>query len=118
MQIKLIKVGKTPLDFDIKSGKITFKGFLQYHTGKLILLKAKLYGLVDIECSHCAEDFELEVDEDIEFFISDGLYEDTDNIELDVIESFNSLADLDELLNSEIELIKSDYHTCKNCASL
>ncbi len=48
-------------------------------------------------------------------FISDGIYEDTDNIEIDVIESLDSVADLDEILESEIELIKSDYHNCDNC---
>ena len=114
MKIKLIKVGKTPLDFEIKSDEITFKGFLQYHSNKLILLKAKLAGLIDIECSQCAEKFKLDTDEDIEFFISDGLYN-VDNSDLDVIESFDSIADLDEFLNSEIELIKSDYIRCENC---
>ncbi|MEA2100925.1 MAG: hypothetical protein U9P72_12435 [Campylobacterota bacterium] len=115
MKVTLRKVGKTPLDFDIKSGEITFKGYLQYHSGKLILLHADLSGSVDTECNKCGEEFQLPLDEEVEFFISDGLYEDNNDIELDVVESFDSLADLDELLISEIELIKSDYHSCKNC---
>ena len=57
------------------------------------------------------------VNEEIEFFISDGIYEDENSIELDVVESFDGIADIDELLNSEIELIKSDYHSCKECES-
>ena len=117
MQISLRKITSTPLDFEVKSDEITFKGYLQYHAGKLILLKAKLAGSINIECSQCAEEFKLKVDENIEFYISDGLYEDSDNIDLDVIESFNSTVDIDELLNSEIELIKSDYHSCKHCKS-
>ena len=115
MKVILRRVTKTPLDFEVKSDKITFKGYLEYHSGKLILLSADLNGLVDTECSKCGEEFELLVDEKVKFFISDGLYEDENNIDIDVVESFNSLADLDELLNSEIELIKSDYHSCKNC---
>ena len=118
MKIILRKINNTPLDFDIKSDEITFKGYLQYHTGKLILLKAKLEGLVVTECSKCAEEFKLKVDENIEFYLSDGLYESSDNIELDVIESFNSTVDLKELLNSEIELIKSDYYSCENCKNI
>ncbi len=114
MKIKLIKVGKTPLDFEIESDEITFKGFLQYHADKLILLEAKLAGVIDVECSQCAEKFKLNVDEDVKFFISDGLYN-GNNSDLDVIESFDSIADIDELLNSEIELIKSDYIRCENC---
>jgi len=68
-----------------------------------------------LNCDICAEEFKLTVDEDIEFFISDGLYEDDGSIELDVVESFDANADIDELLHSEIELIKNDYHSCDNC---
>ena len=114
MQVTLRKINKTPLDFEIKSNEITFKGYLEYHAGKLILLKAGLDGQVDTQCSVCGEDFKLQVDEKVEFFISDGLY-DGDNIDIDVVESFNSIADLDELLLSELELIKSDYHSCASC---
>jgi len=115
VKVLLRKVTKTPLDFDIKSNKITFKGYLQYHSGKLILLKADLKGSVDTECNSCGEEFELSIDEKIEFFISDGLYNDNNSVDIDVVESFDSSADLDELLNSELELIKSDYHYCDNC---
>ena len=115
MKVTLRKVNKTPLDFEVKSDEIIFKGYLQYYSGKLILLKANLDGLALVECSQCGEEFKLPVNEEIELFISDGIYEDDNNIEIDVVESFNSVADLDELLNSEIELIKSDYHSCENC---
>jgi hypothetical protein len=114
MEVTLRKVGKTPLDFEIKSDKITFKGYLEYYTGKLVSLKADLIGSVVTQCNTCGEEFDLIVDEKINFFISDGLYS-GDNIDIDVVESFNSLANLDELLDSEIELIKSDYHSCENC---
>ena len=115
MKVVLRRINKTPLDFDIKSNEITFKGYLQYHSGKLILLKADLNGSTNTECSSCGENFKLPLDEKIEFFISDGLYNDDSNIDIDVVESFDSLANLDELLNSEIELIKSDYHSCNDC---
>ncbi len=115
MKITLRKIGKTPSEFDIKTDKITFKGFLQYDSGKLILLDAKLEGVIPTQCSKCGVDINLKVDEDVKFFISDGLYEDNSNIELDVVESFNSIVDLDEILISEIELIKSDYYSCENC---
>ncbi len=115
MKIQLRKVTKTPLDFEVKSDEITFKGYLEYHGGKLILLKANLNGLLTRECDTCAEKFKMPLDEKIEFFISDGIYEDEDNIELDVVESFNGIADIEELLASEVELIKSDYCSCENC---
>jgi len=117
VKVILRKINKTPLDFVIKSDEITFKGYLQYHSGKLILLKADLMGQIDTQCSKCGEDMKLLVDEKVEFFISDGLYNDESTLDIDVVESFNSLADLDELLNSEVELIRSDYHSCKDCKS-
>jgi len=115
VKVTLRRVNKTPLDFEIKSDEITFKGYLEYHAGKLILLKANLCGFIKKPCDICAEEFQLSADEDIEFFISDGLFEDDDNIELDVVESFDGNANIEELLASEIELIKSDYHSCNNC---
>ena len=115
MKIALRKVGKTPIDFDVKSDKVAFKGFLQYHSGKLILLQAKLSGTIDIACNLCAQEFPLQLDEDVEFFISDGIYQSDAEMELDVVEFFDATANMDELLHSEIELIKSDYHTCEKC---
>ena len=117
MKVTLRKIGKTPLDFEIKSDEITFKGYLQYDTGKLILLKAKLSGKINADCDVCADEFKLDVDEDIEIFISDGIYEDKDDIIKDVVESMDSMADLEEILASEIELIKSDYKSCEECKS-
>ncbi|WP_321777554.1 hypothetical protein [Sulfurimonas sp.] len=115
MKIKLIKVGKTPLDFDIKSNEMTFKGYLEYHANRLILLDAKVNGSLGVQCSQCGDEFKLSLNEDIKFYLCDGAYDDSDNIALDVVESFDSQVDLEELLNSEIELIKSDYHSCQDC---
>lgn len=115
MKISLRKVSSTPLDFEVKSDKMTFKGYLQYDADKLILLKAKLSGKIDVNCDICADEFMLDVDEDLEFFISDGIYEKHEELLLDVVESFDSTVDLEELMNSEIELIKSDYHSCESC---
>jgi len=115
MRILLRKVTKTPLDFEISSDDITFKGCLEYHSAKLISLKAKINGTLPMSCDICARDFNLFVDEDVEFFISDGIFKDDGSIELDVVESLDGNADLQELLHSEIELIKSDYHSCDNC---
>lgn len=116
MKISLRKVSTAPLDFEVNSKKITFKGYLQYDSSKLILLKAKLSGKIDTDCDICADEFELDIDEEIEFFISDGLYRKSeDSLLLDVVECMNSTADLEEILKSEIELIKADYNSCDNC---
>jgi len=117
VKVVLRRVTKTPLDFEVKSGEIAFKGYLEYYKGKLILLKAKLNGFVMKPCDSCAEEFKLSIDEKVEFYISDGLYEDDESIHLDVVESFNGNVEIEELLHSEMELIKSDYHQCESCES-
>lgn len=115
MKVSLKKVHATPLDFEIKSEEMIFKGYLQYNSGKLILLKATLSGKINTDCDICAEEFKLDVDETIEFYLHSGLYEAKNEVLLDVVECLDDTADLDEILNSELELIKSGYNTCKNC---
>ena len=115
MKVVLRRVTKTPLDFEVKSDEITFKGYLEYHKGKLILLKAKITGFIQKNCDVCAEEFTMPLDEKIEFFISDGMYKDEDSVNLDVIESFDGEVEIEELLHSEVELIKSDYYSCDEC---
>jgi len=115
MVVTLKKVTKVPLDFEVNTNEVFFKGNLEYYQGKLILLRAKLKGLIEKSCDFCGDEFVLSLDENIEFFISDGIYESRDNIDLDVVESFTGSVDMHDLLNSELELIKSDYHACKNC---
>ncbi|MDD2651811.1 MAG: hypothetical protein PHX44_02020 [Sulfurimonas sp.] len=80
------------------------------------MLKAKLSGKIETACDVCAEDFLLDIDEDVEFYISDGLYTKNQDLFLEVVESFDSMIDLQEIMNSEIELILSDYKSCGNCA--
>ena len=115
MKITLRKVGKTPYEFEKTVDNITIKGYLQYDNDKLILLDAKLTGTIEAECAICAEEFELEVDEELKFYISDGVFVDNENNFIDVVEAQDGLLDIDELLHSEIELIKSDYHCCEDC---
>ena len=82
------------------------------------MLKATLSGSLQKACDTCAEEFKMPIEEEVEFFISDGVYEDDNDTLLDVVESFDGIADIDELLSSEIELIKSDYHSCENCKNI
>ena len=115
MKITLRKVGKNPFEFERELEKITLKGFLQHEKENLIHLQAKLSGIVETECAVCGEEFELEVDEDLDFYISDGVFIDEQNANIDVVETSNGELDVDELIHSEIELLKSDYHCCEFC---
>ena len=115
MKITLRKVGKSPYNFEKSVENITLKGFLQYDKENLILLDAKLSGSLETDCAICGDEFELEVDETLHFYISDGVFIDKDNSNIDVVETQDGVLDIDELIHSEIELIKSDYNCCEFC---
>jgi len=115
MRVVLRKVTSTPLDFSIKFNEVSFKGYLEYYKGKLILLNADMKGSLMTQCDVCGDEFCMDLSEKVEFLISDGLYEDDGNLDLDVVESFDGQVDMEELLHSEIELIKSDYRSCERC---
>jgi uncharacterized metal-binding protein YceD (DUF177 family) len=113
MQIPFRKIGKVAQKFELKSDLLTFKGTLRYDSSSLLELHAQLEGEILLQCDICAEEFTEHIDEELEFFISDGAYS---GEELDVVEATDSIVDLDEILNSEIELIKNDYHRCSSCS--
>ena len=70
-------------------------------------------------CDRCSENFKLLVNERVEVFASDGLYEDKEGEELlNVIEFFDGSIDIEAILQSEIEAFKSDYHYCGQCEQL
>jgi hypothetical protein len=54
------------------------------------------------------------LDEKLELTLSDGIYDEDDNL-LDVIEFFEGYIDIDEIIESEVASIKSDFHYCKDC---
>jgi uncharacterized metal-binding protein YceD (DUF177 family) len=114
MIINFRKVTKTPLDFSIESNNIVFKGSLKYDGENLVLLQATITGSLDLDCYLCSNDVVLPLNEDVEFLISDGAYSGMRE-DFDVVESFDGNINIEELLNSEIELIKSGYHSCEDC---
>lgn len=118
MKLLFRKISKTPIEFEITHNEITFKGYLQYDSGKLFLLKAKIFGNIFTPCDVCAEDFALKIDEEVEYFLSEGIYENNSDSFLEVVEIFSDSVDLDELLASEIALITSDYKSCDDCKAV
>ncbi|MFV0481708.1 MAG: DNA-binding protein [Campylobacteraceae bacterium] len=114
MQIAFKKVVKEGLDFSLHVKETKFFGKVYPKRDSLVLCQGDIKGEVSHICDRCGKDMVLDVNEKVEILISDGIYEgDTD--EFDVVEFYDGLIDFDELLNSEIEAIKSDYHYCENC---
>lgn len=114
MKIAFKKLGSQPLHFEANSDNTFFSGDIILKKSNLAQLNGTITGSISIPCDLCAEEVECSLNEEISFYLSDGIFEGNDD-ELDVVEIDNSMVDLDELLKSEIELIKSDYFCCKNC---
>ncbi len=114
MKIGFVKVGTQPINFEISKEKLIFSGTLVKFSRSLIELEAKITGSLIMPCDICAEDFDSSVNESVKFHISDGICKDGDS-EYDIIEIDNSIIDLDEILDSEVELFKSNYFSCPEC---
>jgi len=114
MKIAFKKLGAQPLHFEANCDNTFFSGDIILKKSNLAQLNGTITGSISIPCDLCAEEVERSLNEEITFYLSDGIFEGNDD-ELDVVEIDNSMVDLDELLKSEIELIKSDYFCCKNC---
>lgn len=117
MKIAFRKLGSQPLHFEANSDNAVFSGDLILKKSNLAQLNGTITGSISIPCDICAEEVEKSLNEEISFYLSDGIYEGNDE-ELDVVEINQSMIDMEELLKSEIELIKSDYYCCKNCEGI
>ena len=115
MKIGFVKVGSTAIPFDISKGDLIFSGALEKFSRSLIKLEAKIAGELLIPCDICAEEFSNSINESVKFYLSDGIYKVEDDSEYDIVEIENSMIDLEEILESELELFKSSYFCCKNC---
>ena len=114
MKIAFKKLGSQPLHFEANCDKAFFSGDLILKKSNLAQLNGTITGSISIPCDICAEEVERPLNEEVAFYLSDGIYEGNDE-EFDVVEIDQSMIDMEELLKSEIELIKSDYFCCTNC---
>jgi uncharacterized metal-binding protein YceD (DUF177 family) len=114
MNIPFRRIGATPQSFEVSKDGVALKGTLVSKRRGLVFLKAYLKGSLTLPCDICAEPFDTVLDEALELLLSDGVFEGSDD-DIDVVEMHQGMIDLDEVLHSEIELIRSDYHSCPNC---
>lgn len=103
-----------PMAFEAKLDKALFLGTIVHKKHNIAQLNGTITGSISIPCDICAEVFEKTLNEEVSFYLADGIVHENDS-ELEIVEIENSVIDLDELFSSELELIKSDYFCCSNC---
>lgn len=116
MELAFRKVAKEGSDFSLKSENVHFFGKVFLKSSNKVFLKAKLEGEAEHICDRCGEDIALKINEPVELIISDGIYQ-GELSELDVVETEGGVVNFDEILESEIQSYKSDYHYCDKCKS-
>lgn len=114
MKIPFRKIGNVAQDFEILKEATAFKGTLKHYQRGLIMLKGHINGTLSLPCDLCAENFDTILDEELEFLLSDGIFNGHDE-DYDVVESLTGMIDINEILSSELESIRSDYHCCPEC---
>ena len=121
MQLNFQKVAFTESDITTSYDTINLIGSIKKLNRDLVKVEAVLNGNLNLECYRCGNEFQLDTNEDISFLVSNGIYKAEDNnnsLDDVIIEIDNGIIDFDDIIISEIESIKSDYHSCGKCNNI
>lgn len=113
IEFKKVPLSKNQFHNDYNSVKI--EGTFSKISPSLVKVESTLTGKVEVDCCKCGTSFDKNLSEELNFFISKGIYN-GDEEDL-VIEIDDEFIDFDEICESEISSIQSEYHICSNCAS-
>jgi len=114
MKIEFKKLPFTEKEFVNEFNSVKLEGTFCKISSTLAKVQVTLAGNTAVECCRCGKDYAILVDEDLEFLLSDGVYKNIDSDEL-VFEVENNTVDFDQIIESELSSIKSDYHICNDC---
>lgn len=114
MKIEFKKIPQEKKEFNTSLNSVKIEGTFCRISSSLVKIEAVLIGNTDIDCCRCGVTDVIEVDEDLNLLLSDGIYKGNEE-EYSVIEIENSLIDFDELIESELNSIRSEYYICKEC---
>lgn len=114
MKIEFKKVPQTPKELAVEFNSVKIEGTFCKISQSLVKIDAMLIGNTDIDCCRCGITDNIQLNEKLDFLLSDRIIKNDESEDL-VIEIENGLIDFDEIIQSELEAIKSDYHICEQC---
>ena len=114
MKIEFKKIPQEKKEFNTSLNSVKIEGTFCRISSSLVKIEASLIGNIEIDCSRCGALDTLVVNEELKLLLSDGVFK-GDEDEFLVIEIENSLIDFDELIESELNSIRSEYYICKEC---
>jgi uncharacterized metal-binding protein YceD (DUF177 family) len=117
MKIEFKKAPQSPKDFETEFDSVKIVGTFCKITASLVKIDATLIGDTSVKCCRCGKNDTITIDEKLNFLLCDGIYKNgsSENEDL-IIEVEDSLIDFDQIIQSEVSSIFSDYHICTDCA--
>ncbi len=115
MKIEFRKVPLQPTEFELNSNSVKFSGSFSKISSKLAKIDGNLSGMYDVDCCKCGQSFQISLNENVNFVVSDGIYSSENDEDFIVVEVDNHILDFEQILQSELESLKSEYHVCDNC---
>jgi len=99
--------------------EITIDGTLKRKGYGMAELDAVFTGVVSLECDACGEKYDDVIEEKVTLKLTDAPYKTSEGQggeqDYDIIEFLDGIIDLDEIIISEVNALKYDYHKCKKC---
>lgn len=112
MRLPFHKISQKPKPFAIAHEDVQFEGKIWHKEERLYGLEARIRGSIELICDRSGEEYTKQLDEHLHYLLCDGLYEsELGNDTLEVVEFFDGFADIEFLLQSELESIRLEYHT-------
>lgn len=116
MKIEFRKIPLEESEFEISSNSVKFLGTFSKISSKLAKINSELIGNCEVDCCKCGKTFSIPVQNEVKFLVSDGIYSsDKNDEEFVIIEVDEHMLNFDDILHSEIESLKSEYHVCDTC---
>ena len=113
MEISFSKIKHSPIDINYSFNNSSIVGTIERINRDCVKLNSNFKSNVDVICNRCGKEYKVDVEYPLELILSDGGYNDKD--EIDVVEFFDRKIDFDYLIESEIASIKQDYNYCSSC---
>jgi uncharacterized metal-binding protein YceD (DUF177 family) len=113
MRILLRKIHENPNLFSIERDGWVCRGEFWRSGSNQVALEGIIKGLIPLICDRCGDDFTKEVEEPFCLEVVDRPLKVDES--LDVIECPDGIVDFDQICDSEIASIQSEYHLCPRC---
>jgi len=114
LKMLMKKITKQPKNVELCYENVHLKAQLSRLDDRMLRLDGEIFGEIELICDISGEAYIKSLKQPLVLYISDGFWDAQSQSKklqsFDVIEFFDGFIDLDYISQSEIEIIRSDYH--------